>query len=73
MSDPEKPKFEDVILRLEKLVESLETGGLSLDQALEVYEEGVHLARAGNEMLEGAEKRIDELQASLSTSDENVE
>ena len=73
MSEVEKPQFEDVILRLEKLVDSLESGGLSLDKALEVYEEGVHLARTGNEMLEGAERRIEELQASLSIKSEQTE
>jgi len=73
MSEVEKPQFEDVILRLEKLVDSLESGGLSLDKALEVYEEGVNLARTGNEMLEGAERRIEELQASLSIKSEHTE
>ena len=73
MSEVEKPQFEDVILRLEKLVDSLESGGLSLDKALEVYEEGVHLARTGNAMLEGAERRIEELQASLSIKSEHTE
>jgi len=67
MSDNEKPKFEDIIGRLENLVEQLETGGLSLDDALKVYEEGVRLARTGNEMLEGAEQRIEELQKSLTS------
>ena len=73
MSEAEKPQFEDVIIRLEKLVDSLESGGLSLDKALEVYEEGVHLARTGNAMLEGAERRIEELQASLSIKSEQPE
>ena len=73
MSETEKPQFEDVIIRLEKLVDSLESGGLSLDKALEVYEEGVHLARTGNAMLEGAERRIEELQASLSIKSEQPE
>ena len=69
MSDQEQPKFEAVIGRLETLVERLETGGLSLDEALKVYEEGVQLARTGNEMLEGAEYRIEELQKSLETAE----
>jgi exodeoxyribonuclease VII small subunit len=66
MSEKQPPQFEDVIGRLEALVQQLETGGLSLDDSLKIYEEGIGLARSGNEMLEGAEKRIEELQASLS-------
>ncbi len=64
MSKDESPKFEDVVARLEEMVERLETGGLSLDESLKVYEEGIHLAKVGNEMLEGAERRIEEIQAS---------
>ena len=48
--------------KLEELVERLETGDLSLDEALKLYEEGVSLTRIGNQLLEGVEKRIVELQ-----------
>ncbi len=65
MTQSEEPKFEDVISKLETLVAELEAGGLSLDRALTLYEEGVHLARRGHGLLEGAERRIEELQKSL--------
>ena len=68
MSEKQETEFEDVIQRLESLVKQLETGGLSLDTALKLYEEGVGLARTGNEMLEGAEMRITELQKTLNPS-----
>ena len=68
MSEKQETEFEDVIQRLESLVKQLETGGLSLDAALKLYEEGVGLARIGNEMLEGAEMRITELQKTLDPS-----
>jgi exodeoxyribonuclease VII small subunit len=73
MSDEKKQGFEDVIQRLEELVGQLETGGLSLDAALKVYEEGVRLARTGNEMLEGAELRIIELQKALTSTQGGTE
>ncbi len=65
MSESTEPKFEDVISKLETLVAELETGGLPLDRALSLYEEGVKLARRGHGLLEGAENRIEELQKSL--------
>jgi len=71
MTEDKKPEFEDVIQRLENLVNQLETGGLSLDAALKVYEEGVGLARTGNQLLEGAEKRITELQKTLNSVQEH--
>ena len=62
MTDNKDMGFEEVLETLEGLVQRLETGGLSLDMALKLYEEGVSLTRAGNQMLEGAERRIIELQ-----------
>ena len=34
-------KFEEALKRLEKIVEELENGSLSLDESLEKYEEGI--------------------------------
>ena len=65
MTENTELKFEDVIAQLETLVAELETGGLPLDRALALYEDGVHLARRGHGLLEGAEQRIEELQKSL--------
>ncbi len=67
MSDENEqpPRFENVIGELERLVEQLEAGQLPLDEALSLYERGVKLARVGNELLEGAERRVEELQQSL--------
>ncbi len=66
MSDQEPERFEDVVGALEALVNQLEAGKLPLDEALQIYERGVALARKGNTLLEGAEKRVEELQKSLS-------
>jgi exodeoxyribonuclease VII small subunit len=40
-------------------VQKLESGELSLEQSLAVYEEGVQLARKGQQMLSTAEKRVE--------------
>ena len=62
MSEENAPVFENILEKLEDLVQRLETGGLSLDEALKLYEEGVALTRVGNQLLEGVERRIIELQ-----------
>jgi len=52
-------KFEEALKRLEKIVEELETGELSLDEALRRYQEGIELSRICNQRLESAKKKID--------------
>lgn len=64
-SNTPEPRFEDVVGRLEHVVQQLEGGELSLDAALALYQEGVTLARAGHQLLEGAERRVEELQKML--------
>ena len=51
--------FDTVLGRLREVVERLESGNLSLEESLTVYEEGVRLARRGHELLDGAEKRVE--------------
>lgn len=53
--------FEDLVERLEETVRRLEGDQLSLDDALQTYQEGVRLARAGHVRLEAAEQRLEEL------------
>ncbi|MDD4941645.1 MAG: exodeoxyribonuclease VII small subunit [Candidatus Omnitrophica bacterium] len=54
-------KFEDALKKLEKIVEELEQGDLSLDEALKKYQEGIELSRACTARLENAKKKIDVL------------
>jgi exodeoxyribonuclease VII small subunit len=54
-------KFEESLKKLEKIVEDLEKGDLSLDEALKKYQEGVELARLCSQRLENAKKKIDVL------------
>jgi len=52
-------KFEKDLERLEQVVEALEAGGLTLDESLKRFEEGVKLARRCEKALTEAEKRIE--------------
>jgi len=52
-------KFEEALKKLEKIVEDLENGDLSLDDALKKYQEGIELSRLCNQRLENAKKKID--------------
>ena len=57
----EGKSFEDVLKRLEEIVDSLESGELTVEKSLGLFEEGVGLAREGHRRLDAAEKRITEL------------
>jgi exodeoxyribonuclease VII small subunit len=51
--------FDQILTRLRDVVTRLESGELSLEQSLVVYEEGVQLARRGQQLLASAEKRVE--------------
>jgi exodeoxyribonuclease VII small subunit len=53
------PGFDAILTRLREVVTRLESGELSLEQSLAVYEEGVQLARRGQQLLAAAEKRVE--------------
>lgn len=55
--------FETSLERLSRIVEELESGELSLEQALTLFEEGIRLARLSQARLDQAEKRVEELLA----------
>ncbi len=50
--------FEESIKELEKIVEALEEGEIGLDESLELFEKGIKLSKACNEMLDKAEKKV---------------
>jgi exodeoxyribonuclease VII small subunit len=56
-----KDSFEDSLKRLETIVESLEGGKVSLDDAVALYEEGIKLSRECAERLRATELRIRKL------------
>src|SRR5215471_8616055 len=51
--------FDQILTRLREVVIRLESGELSLEQSLVIYEQGVQLARRGQQLLASAEKRVE--------------
>ena len=53
--------FEAAAERLAAIVRELESGDLSLEDSLRLFEEGVRVARAAQARLDHAERRVEEL------------
>lgn len=51
-------KFEEAIEKLDSIVSKLESGSVSLDESLSLFEEGVGLIKLCNEKLETAEQKV---------------
>jgi exodeoxyribonuclease VII small subunit len=62
-----EPGFEQILARLREVVIRLESGELSLEQSLAAYEEGVQLARRGQQLLATAERRVEILVSASGT------
>ena len=54
----EKIKFEDALQKLEKIVDNLENGTISLDESIEAFKEGNDLVKKCLEKLGSAAKEI---------------
>ena len=59
MSSAPEPGFDQILARLREVVTHLEAGDLTLEQSLQIYEEGVQLARRGQQLLAAAERRVE--------------
>ncbi len=57
----EPRSFETLLDRLEKIVQRLESNELTLEEAIQAYQEGVTLAKLGHDRLQDAERRIEEV------------
>ncbi|GEM_PF-498223 len=55
------PSFEESLTRLEKIVERLQSEDVPLEQAMALFKEGTELTKRCDELLSGAELRIQEL------------
>lgn len=53
--------FEEILARLNVVVEKLESGDLTLEDSLALFEEGVRLSRLGATRLDDAERRVERL------------
>ena len=63
----EEPTLEQAMERLERLVESMESGDVPLDTLVARYEEGMRLLQSCESKLAAAELRIEELGADESS------
>ena len=52
-------KFEEALKKLEKIVEDLETGEISLDHSIQKFEEGMSLVKICSGKLREVEKKIE--------------
>jgi exodeoxyribonuclease VII small subunit len=53
--------YDVLVGRLEKVVQALEAGDLSLEQSVERFAEGIQLARDAGKKLDEAEQRVEQL------------
>jgi exodeoxyribonuclease VII small subunit len=63
--ETKRDTFEQLYARLEAHVARLEQGGMSLEEAIAAYEEGMTLARQCQERLDDAELKITKLRESF--------
>lgn len=55
------PDFEAALAELEKLVEKMEGGEQTLEEALQSFQRGIELTRACQQGLKEAEQRVEQL------------
>ncbi len=60
-SETEEVKFEEALRQLEEIVTRLESGDLSLEEAMTLFEEGQRLAALCNARLESAALHVEQL------------
>ena len=53
-----KQTFENALKRLEAIVQDLESGDLSLDEALKKFQEGIKLSKFCSKKLDETEKKV---------------
>jgi exodeoxyribonuclease VII small subunit len=58
-NNPAEKKFETALEELEGVVEQLESGELSLEEALAAFEKGVGLVKYCNQKLADAERKVE--------------
>lgn len=57
--------FEEALQRLDKIVKTMEEGGLKLEEATRLFEEGMGLVKMCNQQLDAAELKVNQLYAPL--------
>jgi len=59
MKMEKKQQFEEDVLKLQKIVDELASGKLTLGESLKKYEEGVKLAKNCSSTLQDAERKVE--------------
>ena len=65
MSQPSGPTFEKALAELEKIVARMESGELSLEEALASHKRGLELARFCQQRLEAAQQQVKVLEGDV--------
>ncbi len=52
-------KFEDMVKKLEEIVDNLETGGMNVEQSLKKYQEGVKLLALCRKRLDETKRKVE--------------
>jgi len=58
-----KMNFEESLKRLEEIAQKMESGDLSLDESLKIFEEGIKLSRFCESKLSNAEQKLEILKS----------
>ncbi|HBX64796.1 MAG: exodeoxyribonuclease VII small subunit [Balneola sp.] len=61
MAEKERLSFEEALKKLESIVEQLENKEITLEDSVQLYEEGVKMSQFCTEILEQAELRIEQV------------
>ena len=72
-ADDGASSFEALYERLEQVAQQLGAGGLSLEQSVTLYEEGMRLAARCERLLDSVEQRVETLRQALASGDPRIE
>lgn len=61
MDKMERPSFEEALRKLESIVKKLENESITLEESVQLYEEGVTLSKFCTEVLDNAETKIEQV------------
>lgn len=61
MDKMERPSFEEALRKLESIVKKLENESITLEESVQLYEEGVTLSKFCTEILDNAETKIEQV------------
>ncbi|MFO7847745.1 MAG: exodeoxyribonuclease VII small subunit [Balneolaceae bacterium] len=62
MAKEERPSFEEALTKLEAIVEKLDDDEITLEESVQLYEEGLKLSKLCSQTLEDAELKIEEIE-----------